>query len=130
VNIARVSKTLVLGLAMLLASAAFASNKDNKGSLQLYDSASVGGTQLKAGSYNVKWDGDGANVQVNVLKGSKVVATVPAHMIDLAEKPANDSAIVKKNADGTESVAEIHFSGRKQALAIGNNTSANYGSTQ
>lgn len=129
-NIARVSKALVLGLAMLLASSAFASNKDSRGSLQLYDAASVGGTQLKAGTYNLKWDGDGPNVQVSVLKGSKVVATVPAHLIDLADKPANDSAVVKKNADGTESVAEIHFSGKKQALSIGNDTSANYGSTQ
>jgi hypothetical protein len=130
VNIARVSKSLILGLAVLLASSAFASNKANKGSLQLSDPASIGGTQLKAGNYDVKWDGDGANVQVNVLKGSKVVATVPAHMIDLADKPANDSAVLKKNADGTESVAELHFSGKKQALAIGNNTTANYGSTQ
>jgi hypothetical protein len=129
VNIARVSKSLILGLAVLLASSAFASNS-NKGSLQLSDPASIGGTQLKAGNYDVKWDGEGANVQVNVLKGSKVVATVPAHLIDLADKPSNDSAVVKKNADGTESIAEIHFSGKKQALAIGNNTSSNYGSTQ
>ena len=128
-NIARVSKSLILGLAVLLASSAFASNS-NKGSLQLSDPASIGGTQLKAGNYDVKWDGEGANVQVNVLKGSKVVATVPAHLIDLADKPSNDSAVVKKNADGTESIAEIHFSGKKQALAIGNNTSSNYGSTQ
>jgi len=129
VNIARVSKNLVLGLAVLLASSAFASNA-NKGSLQLSDAASIGGTQLKAGDYEVKWDGDGANVQLSVLKGKKVVATVPAHMIDLPNKAAGDSAVVKKNADGTESVAEIRFGGKNKALAIGNDSSANYGSTR
>jgi len=127
VNIAKVSKSVVLGLAVLLASSAFASSK---GSLQLTDNTTIGGTQLKAGEYQVKWDGTGTNVQVSVLKGSKVLATVPAHVIDLSDKPSNDAAVVKKNSDGTSSLAEIHFSGKKQALAIGDDTSANYGSSR
>ena len=128
-NIAKISKSLALGMAVMLASAVFASNP-NKGSLQLSDPAIVGSTQLKAGDYEVKWDGDGANVQLSVLQGKKVVATAPAHTIDLPNKAAGDSAVVKKNADGTESVAEIHFGGKSKALVIGNDSSANYGSSR
>jgi hypothetical protein len=129
-NISKISKSLTLGLAVLLATGAFASNKANKGSFQLADTATIGGTQVKAGQYQVKWDGDGANVQLTVMKGSTVVATVPAHLIDLAQKPADDSAIVKRNADGTSTVAEIHFGGKKQGLAFGDQMSAGNGSSQ
>jgi hypothetical protein len=129
-NISKVTKSAVLGLAVLLATGAFASNKANKGSFQLADAATIGGTQVKAGQYQVKWDGDGSNVQLTVMRGSTVVATVPAHLIDLAQKPADDSAIVKRNADGTNTVAEIHFGGKKQALAFGDQMSAGNGSSQ
>lgn len=124
-NISKLSKSLVLGVAVLLASSAFAANK---GSLQLNDAVTVSGTQLKPGDYSVKWDGTGANVQLSIMKGSKVVATAPAHMIDLNQKPTNDSAVVRNNADGSRTLAEIHFGGKKAALAIGSESSANYGS--
>ena len=45
---ATVSKSLVLGLALLLASSAFATTK---GSMQLSSAAVLNGTTLKAGEY-------------------------------------------------------------------------------
>jgi hypothetical protein len=47
---ATVSKSLVLGLALLLASSAFAATK---GSLQLSNPVTVNGTTLKPGDYKV-----------------------------------------------------------------------------
>ena len=46
----------------------------------------VNGKQLGAGDYTVKWDGNGPNVEVNILQGKNVVATVPAHMVDLESR--------------------------------------------
>ena len=82
---ANISKSLLLGLALLLATSAFAAA--NKGSMQLLDPVTVSGKQLPAGDYSVKWDGTGPNVEVNILKGNKVVATTPARLIDLSQKP-------------------------------------------
>jgi hypothetical protein len=115
-----VSKSLLLGLALLLATGAFAAA--NKGSLQLPSTVTVSGTQLSAGEYSVKWDGTGPNVELNILQGSKVVATTPARLVDLSQKQSADNALVKTNADGTRSLAEIRFSGKKYALAIGSET--------
>ena len=112
-----VSKSLLLGLALLLATSAFAAA--NKGSLQLPDPVTVSGKQLSAGDYSVKWDGSGPNVELNILQGKKVVATTPARLIDLSQKPDNDAAVVKSNGDGSKSLTEIHFGGKKYALAIG-----------
>jgi hypothetical protein len=121
-----VSKSLLLGLALLLATSAFAAG--NKGSMQLLDPVNVSGKQLPAGEYSVKWDGSGPNVEVNIMKGNKVVATTPARLIDLSAKPDRDSAVIKNNDDGSRSLAEIHFGGKTYGLAIGTESASMDGS--
>jgi len=111
---------LLLGLALLLATSAFASNK---GSLQLNEAVNVSGKQLAAGDYTVKWDGAGPNVQASIMKGRNVVATVPAHLVDLDRAPGSDAAVTTSNADGSRSLTQIRFSGKKAALAIGEEAS-------
>jgi hypothetical protein len=118
-----VSKRLLLGLAVLLATSAFAATT-NKGSLQISNTVMVSGKQLSAGDYSVKWDGNGPNVELNILQGNKVVATTPARMIDLSQKQSVDNALVKNNADGSRSLSEIRFSGKKYALAIGSESAS------
>ena len=111
------SKGLLLGLALLLATSALAANK---GSLQVSDPVTVSGKSLAAGEYNVKWEGNGPNVELNILQGKKVVATTPARLIDLNRSADADSAVVRKNDDGSRTLAEIRFAGKKYALAVGN----------
>jgi hypothetical protein len=123
---ANISKGLLLGLALLLATGAFAAA--NKGSMQLVDPVTVSGKQLPAGDYSVKWDGSGPNVELSILKGNKVVATTPARLIDLSQKPSGDAAIVQQNGDGSKALTELHFSGKKYALAIGNESASMDGS--
>ena len=62
-------KGLLLGLALLLAASAWASSK---ASIEIVDNISVGGQQLKAGEYSLRWEGSGSNVELSILKGSKV----------------------------------------------------------
>jgi hypothetical protein len=107
----------VIGLALLLATSAFAANK---ASLQIQDSVTVAGTQLNAGDYKLSWEGSGPNVQLNIMKGKNVVATTPARIVELDRTPTNDAAVTNNNQDGARSLTEIRFRGKKQALAIGN----------
>jgi hypothetical protein len=124
---ANISKGLLLGLALVLATGAFAANA-NKGSVQLMDTVTVSGKQLPAGDYSVKWDGNGPDVELNILKGNKVVATTPAHLVDLSQKPNSDSAVVQRNSDGSNILTQIQFGGKKYALAIGNESARMDGS--
>ncbi len=114
----KISKGLLLGLALLMATSVFAANK---GSLQVTDSVSINGKQIAPGDYTVKWEGNGPNVELNILRGNSVVATVPARMVDLDRAPGRDSAVISMN-DGHKSLNEIRFSGRKYALAIDTET--------
>ena len=112
---ASVSKGLVVGLALLLTSSAFAASKAN---FTLNSDASVNGTKLKAGDYKLEWDGTGPNVEVSILKGKKVVAKVPAKVVDLDRASTNDAAVLKQNgADST--LAGVRFQGKKYALELG-----------
>jgi hypothetical protein len=112
----KLSKSVFLGLALLLATSAFAANK---GSLQVQEPLNVNGTRLAPGDYKVQWDGTGPSVELSIMQGKKVVTKVPAHVIDLSSASPSDAAVVKNNGDGTKSLSEVRLSGKKFALAVG-----------
>jgi len=111
-----VSKSLVLGLALLLASSAFAATK---ASLQLANAVTVNGTKLKPGDYKVQWEGSGPNVELSIMQGKNVLAKVPAHVIELQTPSAHDAAVTRKNDSGPNSLAGLRFQGKKFALELG-----------
>jgi hypothetical protein len=112
---------LTLGMAVLTATSAFAA--PNKGSLQITSPVKINGTQLKPGDYSVKWEGTGSNVQLSILQGRSVVTTATAHVVELPQKSTNDAAVITTGSDGTKNIAEIHFIGKKEALALGDGMS-------
>jgi hypothetical protein len=112
---ATVSKSAVLGLALVLAGTAFAATK---GSLQLTNAVTVNGTTLKAGDYKVQWDGMGPNVELSIMQGKNVVAKVPAHTVELQSAPENDAAVTRQNSSGPNTLAGIRFHGQKTAFEI------------
>ena len=114
------AKTVVLGLAVLLASSAFASNK---GTLQVREQLEVNGQQLAPGAYQIRWDGTGANVEVSFMQGKKEVAKTWAKVVTLDKASDFDSAVVD-HASGKASVSEVRFAGKKVALAISANDKA------
>ncbi len=110
------AKTVVLGLAVLLASSAFASNK---GTVALRESLEINGQQLTPGEYQVRWDGTGSNVEVSFMQGKREVAKTSAKVITLDKPYGYDSAVVD-HTGGKATVSEIRFAGKKYALNLGN----------
>ena len=109
------AKTVVLGLAVLLASSAFASNK---GTLLVHETLEVKGQQLAVGEYQLRWDGTGSNVEVSFMKGRKEIAKTSAKLVTLDKASDNDSAVVD-HSTGKAIVTEVRFAGKKYALALG-----------
>jgi hypothetical protein len=121
-----ISKSLLPGLALLLAIAALPADK-NKGSLQIPEQVSVNQRALPVGTYTVKWAaktytvnsrGSDLNVELRILQGNKLVATMPARIIGLQRSDSRDSVVERKNQDGSRSLLEIHFVGKKYAFAL------------
>jgi hypothetical protein len=116
-KVSKISKGLLLGLTLLLATSVFAANK---GPLQLNDPLTINGKQLAAGEYRLQWEGTGSSVELSILRGKTVVASVPARLVDLDRPAQADLTIVRMNADGSKALSEIRFGGKKYSLAIGN----------
>jgi hypothetical protein len=114
-NYSKFTGGLVLSLALLLSTAAFAGNKP--GSLYLGDAAQLNGKQLPAGSYQLRWKGNGPEVQVEFVQGKKVVATAPAKLEAASTKPEKDAAVID-TANGARSLTEARFAGKNYKLVF------------
>jgi uncharacterized protein YfaP (DUF2135 family) len=113
---ATVSKSLMMGLALLLASSAFATTK---ASMTLINPATVNGTKLKAGDYKLQWEGTGPAVEVSIMQGKNVIAKVQGKLVDLSTPAQNNAAIVQKTDDGSSTLSGARFEGKKYALQLG-----------
>jgi hypothetical protein len=115
--------TLLLGSSLLLSASAFAGTTVKK-SLHLYESVTVEGKQLTPGDYKVEWSGSGPDVKVNILKGKETVASVPARIVSQGAANGQDGYALKPAQDGSQSLAQIFFTGEKYDLEIGPAASA------
>ncbi len=79
-KLSKISTGLLLGMTLLLTTGASAATK---GSLKLEEAVSVNGMQLAKGEYKVTWEGTGPNVELSIIRSKKIVATVPARLVDL-----------------------------------------------
>jgi len=111
----QVTKSLVLALALLATTGAFAAG--SSGPLHLSEAAQISGQSLPAGDYKVSWEGTGSNVELSVMQGKKVVAKVPAKLLESKDASPYDSAVVDRGAKPA-TVKEIRFAGKKYSLAV------------
>jgi hypothetical protein len=112
-------KIIFATLALALTTAAFAANDVHKSSFQISAPTQVNGKEIPAGEYTAKWEGTGPSVQVSIMKGKDVLATVPAQVVTLSE-PARDShAEIKNSSNGDRELTGLQFSGKKYSLELG-----------
>ena len=103
--------TVLRGSSLLLSASAFAGNT-NKKSIHLTDSVIVQGKQLKPGTYSVEWNGTGPDVEVNIVKGRKTVATVAARVVAVNEPNKQDGYTSLTGKDGAQSVTQFFFAAK------------------
>jgi hypothetical protein len=115
--------TVLAALALVIPAAA-RENNGNKSknsvsaTMDLLNPATLGGKQLKPGTYEVKAD----DTTVKILKDGKTVAEAPVQWKDESGK-SQYSAIVT-DGDG-KSIKEVHFNGKTRFAEISETTTAN-----
>ena len=112
----------LVGASLLLAVSVMAGT-ENKGTLRLYDNVSVQGKQLSPGTYKVEWNGQGPEVQLNILDGKNTVATVPARVVPVTTKYDQDG-YTADNENGSRTLKELFFHGKSYQLEIEPGTGA------
>lgn len=114
------SKVMFAALALALTSSAFAaSNDSHKSNFEISAATQVNGTEIPAGDYTARWEGSGPNVQVSIMQGKKVVATVPAQVVALDRPASSTQAEIKSNSNGDRELTSLQFSGKKFSLELG-----------
>jgi hypothetical protein len=114
-NFAKIIITSCLALA--LAGSSFAADS-HKANFQISEAVQVNGTQLAPGDYVARWNGEGPDVQVNITRNGKSLATVPARLVQLDQKSNGDSTECRKSGNSKE-LSALQFAGKKYALEIG-----------
>jgi len=112
-------RIILATLALALATSAFAASDSHKSNFEIGNATQVNGTTLPAGEYTAQWEGSGPTVQVNILQGKKVVATVPAQVVTLDSKASDTHAEVFNGTNGERELKALQFEGKKLSLQLG-----------
>ena len=115
-----VSKFLARALALFLfvSLPAFANN-----SYTFHTADSVvapNGTEIPAGVYAVTYESHSPTATVTFKQGKSVVATVDGKWVDRDVKYESNAIVYRTNPEGTRTLLEIRFAGKKQALVLDN----------
>jgi len=78
----------------------------------------IGGKQVDAGSYLLRWKADGAAAQISVELKGKPVAETTAKVTERQNKADSDSVAIGKNAQGADMVKEIRLGGKKTVFVL------------
>lgn len=114
----------VLLTAILLTASAWAADaaQSGRGTLELTQPASIAGTQLASGKYQVEWTANGGLANVKISRGNKEVASTSAHVI---KYDANyDTISFATDEKGAKALAQISFGKSKLALRLANDSDA------
>jgi len=82
-------------------------------------SASINGTQLSAGDYQVSWVSHSPEATVTFKQGKQVSATVEGTVVERPNRYESSSVLYSNNPDGSRTVMEIRFAGTNKVLTFG-----------
>ena len=115
-NSKKISKGLLLGASLFLATAAFAGEK---ASVKLYENVKLNGKTIVPGKYDLEWTGTGPDVQLNIRKGNDTVASAPAKITPVANGSASTGYSTKAETDGSKSLTSVFIAGKKYTIEFG-----------
>lgn len=115
-NINNISKGLLLGASLFLATSAFAGEKAQ---VKVYENVKLAGKTLAPGKYDVEWTGTGDSVQLNIRQGKETIVTAPAKIAATKNAPASTGYSTKAEADGSKALTSVFVAGKKYTLELG-----------
>ncbi len=86
--------------------------------LKLDSAATVKGEKLDPGDYKLSWTAEGAEADLTIAQGSKVVAKARATVVEKARPATDDMVLFRKGSDGLQAISEIHHRGEKAVLVL------------
>lgn len=116
-KLAKLTRVLVPVLVLALTATAFAA-AGGTANIKLFGAAQLNGKSLAAGEYKVKWESHSPEADVTFLQGKKAVATAHAKLVDRDQASPENAVVTRANSDGSETIIEIRFEGKKSVLVF------------
>ena len=107
-----------MAMAILLTASLWAAAASSR-TLSFRTAVSLNGSEMKPGFYEVEWVTHSPEATVTFRRNGEVVATAPGKMVERETKAPADAVVYTNNADGTHTLKELRFAGKKQALVFG-----------
>jgi hypothetical protein len=101
-----------------LASNAMAAGRQSV-TVDLREDTSLAGTRIPAGTYKISWTANGAEAEVKVAQGKKVVVTTKGKLVEQTRPATDDQVVSRKDASGSFALAEVRLKGEKSILVLG-----------
>jgi hypothetical protein len=111
----KILRFTMVALAFTIAVGAQAKTKDSK-SMILHFDATIAGSHLTSGSYNVQWQTHSPEATVSFSRGSKVVATAEGKVMDKGRTYLYNEVIYDETADGARVIRELRFKGSSEVI--------------
>ena len=118
------TRYLFTGLLVLALTAVAALGKTKKESVTFVSDVTVNGTVVKAGTYDLRLDGQTGSLEI--LKGSKVVATAPTH-VEKRDNKARSTEIHTISNGNTDQLVSVAFSGKEENIVVGQSSQSTTG---
>ena len=119
-KVRNLAATLMM-LALMLVASGWALAKDSA-NLKLDYAASVHGTQLAAGEYQVSWQTHSPQATVTFKQKKGGVTTAEGMLTERPSKYESNSVVYSTNPDGSRNIIEIRFADSNKVLTFGDSS--------
>jgi hypothetical protein len=113
----KILSVTIVAMAFFVAAGAAAKPKDSRNMLLHYD-ATVAGSRLGSGTYNVQWQTHSPGATVSFLRGSKVVMTAEGKVVDRGRKYSTTEVVYNESANGAHVIQELRFKGSSEVIVF------------
>ena len=105
----------IVAMALFAAASAAAKPKDSKNLLLRYD-ATVAGSHLASGDYNVTYQTHSPQATVTFYQKGKVVATADGKVVDHGRKFQANEVVYGLDGNGARQIQQIRFKGSSEVI--------------
>lgn len=109
----------VLAMVAIFLGACLSAAAANSRTVSVKTTINLNGTEITPGFYVVEWVTHSPEATVTFTKNGHMVVTAPGKMVERDSKSSADAVVYTNNADGTHTLKELRFAGKKQVLVFG-----------
>lgn len=106
---------LLIVVMLALGTSAWANNGKT---LSFRTEVTLNGSKLPSGFYEISWVSHSPEATVTFVKAGHVMVTAMGKWVDRDVKYNADAVVYSNNPDGSHTLLEVRFAGRKQALVF------------